>query len=138
MCNYDRAGVGWSDPSDRATQTEFVSDDLHNLVGSAGLKPPHEPQLNRLEAPGNTASLGDLPLAVLTRGRPSSQNDFPTPVSQAELDQVDQRWSTLQNELAALSTRASHRIVKDSGHAIPIQAPDAVVAAVRDIIDGRI
>jgi len=84
------------------------------------------------------ASLGDLPLVVLTRGRASSPKDYSTPVSQADLDQLDQSWMTLQNELAALSTRSAHRIVKDSGHAIPIQAPEAVVVAVRDIIDGRI
>ncbi len=40
VCNYDRAGLGWSDPSDRATRAEFVSDDLHKLVVAAGLKPP--------------------------------------------------------------------------------------------------
>ncbi len=247
VCNYDRAWMGWSDASDRPTQAEFVSEDLHALVKAAGLKPPfvlvgwsaggifvrryyrdhpdgvigmvfvdssHEQQRHRLEEPGNTekhrreveaqlaacrafawsgvvrasgvmkqlaaplhmpadleaemvamenradycsgiahemqgfeadvsqtdppASLGDLPLVVLTRGRASSAKDFPTPVSQAELDQVDQRWSTLQNELAALSTRSSHRVVKESGHAIPIQAPEAVVAAVRDIVEQRI
>jgi pimeloyl-ACP methyl ester carboxylesterase len=74
----------------------------------------------------------------LTRGRPSSPKDFPTPLSQAALDQLDQAWLTLQNELAALSTHSSHRIVKDSGHMIPIQAPAAVVDAVRDIVDRRI
>ncbi|HTK99601.1 MAG TPA: alpha/beta hydrolase [Pseudomonadales bacterium] len=247
VCNYDRAWLGWSDRSDRPTQAQFVSDDLHALMNSAGLKPPfvlvgwsaggvfvrryyhdhpdgvigmvfvdssHEQQRHRLEEPGNTekhrrevgaqlaacrafawtgvvrasgvmkqmaaplhmpadleaemvamenradycggiahemqgfeadisqadppASLGDLPLVVLARGRASSAKDFPTPVSQAELDQVDQRWSTLQSELAALSTRSSHRIVKESGHAIPIQGPAAVVEAVRELIDRRI
>ena len=29
VCNYDRAGMGWSDPSGRPTQADFVSDDLH-------------------------------------------------------------------------------------------------------------
>jgi pimeloyl-ACP methyl ester carboxylesterase len=247
VCNYDRAGMGWSDPSGRPTQADFVSDDLHALVTAAGLTPPfvlvgwsaggifvrryyhdhpegvvgmvfvdssHEQQRHRLEEPGDSeqhrleieaqlgacralawsgavrasgvmkqmaaplrmpadledemvamenrtnycagianemqgfetdisrtdppASLGDLPLIVLTRGRPTSPKDFPTPVSQADLDRVDQSWTALQNELAALSTRSSHRIARDSGHAIPIQAPDEVVAAVRDIIDERI
>jgi pimeloyl-ACP methyl ester carboxylesterase len=84
------------------------------------------------------ATLGDLPLVVLTRGRASSPKDFPTPLSQAELEALDQSWLTLQNELAALSTHSSHRIVKDSGHMIPLQAPDAVVGAVRDTIERRI
>jgi pimeloyl-ACP methyl ester carboxylesterase len=247
VCNYDRAGLGWSDASDRATRAEFVSDDLHKLVNAAGLKPPfvlvgwsaggvfvrryyhdypdgiigmvfvdssHEQQRQRLVEPGDAqkhqrgvdyqlgacralawsglvramgvmkqmaaplhmpadleaeivamenrtnycsgtthemqgfefdvsqsdppASLGALPLVVLTRGRASSPNDFPTPVSQAQLDQLDRSWLTLQSELAALSTHSSHRIVKGSGHAIPIQSPEAVVGAVRDIVDGRI
>jgi pimeloyl-ACP methyl ester carboxylesterase len=247
VCSYDRAGMGWSDHSARPTRAEFVTDDLHELVNAAGLKPPfvlvgwsaggvfvrryfhdypdgiigmvfvdssQEQQRHRLNDPGNTpqqqraadrqlmlcralawtgavrasgvmkemaaplhmpadleaemvamenrtnycagiareahgfesdvsqadppASLGDLPLIVLTRGRPSSPKDFPTPLSQAALDQLDQAWLTLQNELAALSTHSSHRIVKDSGHMIPIQAPAAVVDAVRDIVDRRI
>jgi pimeloyl-ACP methyl ester carboxylesterase len=247
VCNYDRAGMGWSDPSDRPTRAEFVTDDLHRLVSAAALKPPfvlvgwsaggvfvrryfhdypdgiigmvfvdssQEQQRQRLNDPGNTAqqqrtaerqltlcralawtgavrvsgvmqqmaeaqqvpenpaaemvamenrtnycagiaheahgfesdvsqadppaTLGDLPLVVLTRGRASSPKDFPTPLAQAELEALDQSWRTLQNELAALSTHSSHRIVKDSGHMIPLQAPDAVVDAVRDIIDRRI
>jgi pimeloyl-ACP methyl ester carboxylesterase len=247
VCNYDRAGMGWSDPSDRPTRAEFVTDDLHKLVSVAGLKPPfvlvgwsaggvfvrryyadypggvigmvlvdssHEQQRHRLADPGNAAqqqrtanqqlmvcralawtgvvrasgamkemaaplhmpadqeaemiamenrtnycagiaheshgfeydvsqaspptSLGDLPLVVLTRGRASSPKDFPTPLSQAALDEIDQSWLTLQNELAVLSTHSAHRSIKDSGHAIPIQAPAAVVDAVRDIVDRRI
>ncbi len=245
VCNYDRAGMGWSDPSDRPTQSEFVADDLHRLVSAAGLSAPfvlvgwsaggvfirrylhdypegiiglvfvdsaHEQQRQRLVEPGDAeqhrrqaedqldacralawtgvvrasgvmrqmtaplhmpadfedevvamqnrtnhcggvaremqgfdhdvsqtdppASIGDIPLVVLTRGRATSPKDFPTPVSQASIDQFDQTWLTLQNELAALSTHSSHRIVKDSGHAIPMQAPMAVVDAVRDIVNG--
>ncbi len=246
VCNYDRAGLGWSDPSDRATRAEFVSADLHTLVNAAGLKPPfvlvgwsaggifvrryyhdhpngiigmvfvdssQEQQRHRLAEPGDTqehqreieyqlgacralawsglvrasgamkqtvaplhmpadleaemvamqnrtnycsgiahemqgfesdvsqsdppALLGDVPLVVLRRGRASSPKDYPMPVSQADLDQLDQSWITLQNELAALSTHSSHRIARDSGHAIPIQAPELVVEAVRDIVLGR-
>ena len=84
------------------------------------------------------ASLGKVPLMVLTRGRASSPNDYPMPVSQAHLDLLDQSWIALQNELAALSTHSSHRIARNSGHAIPIQAPEYVIEAVRDIVHGRI
>src|SRR5512144_2930587 len=28
VCNYDRAGMRWSDPSERPTRAEFVTDDL--------------------------------------------------------------------------------------------------------------
>jgi pimeloyl-ACP methyl ester carboxylesterase len=83
-------------------------------------------------------SLGDLPLVVLTRGMKSSAKDMVVPVSQDHLDRADKNWFAMQDELAALSTRASHRVVPNSGHAIPLQAPDAVIAAVRDVVEGRI
>jgi hypothetical protein len=46
--------------------------------------------------------------------------------------------STAARDATARSTHSSHRIVKDSGHMIPIRAPAAVVDAVRDIVDRRI
>jgi pimeloyl-ACP methyl ester carboxylesterase len=239
-CSYDRAGLGWSDASDRPTRAEFVSDDLHRLMVAAGLSPPfvlvgwsaggvfvrryyrdhpdgvigmvfvessHEQQRQRLAESQDTqreglrqldlcravawsgavralgvmekltaplhlpetlaaetvsmenraeycggvahemvgfapdisqaeppASLGDLPLVVLTRGRRSTPQEYPIPVTQAYLDGLDRTWFQLQDELAALSTRASHRVAADSGHAISLQAPDVVVTAVRDVI----
>ena len=247
VCSYDRAGLGWSDVSDRPTRAEYVIDDLHRLLTAAQLSGPfvlvgwsaggvfvrryyhdypdgvigmvfvdssHEQQKLRLEESpdmqqmerdmsqqldvcralawsglvralgvmqANTAaahlppaleaqtvalanrtgfcggiahesagfqsdvsqsqppaSLGDLPLIVLTRGRRSTPEDFSQPLAQATLDRLDQSWLALQDELAALSTRASHRIAADSGHAIPLQEPDAVIEAVRDIIEARL
>ena len=82
--------------------------------------------------------LGDLPLVVLTRGRPNKASELPVPVSQELLDEQDRIWKELQQELAALSGASSHRIVPNSGHSIPIDAPDAVVAAVNDLLDGAV
>ena len=42
------------------------------------------------------------------------------------------------SDAAALSTRASFRVATASGHAIPLQAPQTVVDAVRDVMAGRI
>jgi pimeloyl-ACP methyl ester carboxylesterase len=83
-------------------------------------------------------SLGALPLIVLTRGRPNQASEFPVPVSQALLDEQDRIWKELQNELAALSSASRHRIVPNSGHSIPIDAPDAVVTAVNDLLGGTV
>jgi pimeloyl-ACP methyl ester carboxylesterase len=247
VCSYDRAGLGWSDPSDRATHANFVTEDLRRLVVAKDLTAPfvlvgwsaggvfvrnyyaaypdgvigmvlvessHEQQRDRLSGPDDAAkslrdslraldlcralawsgavrlsgamekivaplhlpddprdeivalqnrtdycagneremrdfdadiaqtdpprSLGDLPLVVLTRGMKSSAKNMPVPVSQDYLDRADKNWFVMQDELAMLSTRASHRVVPNSGHAIPLQAPDAVVAAVREVIDHRI
>jgi pimeloyl-ACP methyl ester carboxylesterase len=243
VCSYDRAGMGWSDPSPDPTQAEFVERDLARLVESAHLPPPyvlvgwsaggvfvrrfqrehaadvagvvlvdssHEQQASRLPKPPggdldafvrgqlqlcsriawtgvvrlsgalaemNTrlslpeslraellalanrteycdgvrremagfpadlvaqtppASLGDLPLAVLSRGRPSVPADFGGADVPADfLAEQDRVWASLQAELAALSSRTLHRTLPASGHAIPLEAPDAVVEAVRDVL----
>jgi pimeloyl-ACP methyl ester carboxylesterase len=60
--------------------------------------------------------LGDLPLIVLTQG------------------QGPDGWSALQRELAAKSRRGRQVLVPDSGHGIPMEAPGAVVDAVREIV----
>ena len=247
VCSYDRAGLGWSDPSDRPTRASNVTDDLHRLLVAKNIGAPfvlvgwsaggvfvrnyyatypdgvigmvlvessHEQQRDRLDGPeaavkalrdslrslalcralawsgavrlsgtmakiqaplhlsadvgdeiiamenrtgyctgvaGETRdfdadisqpdpprSLGDLPLVVLTRGLKSSAKDMPVPVSQDYLDRADKNWFSMQDELAALSTHAAHRVVPNSGHAIPLQAPDSVIDAVRDIVDERI
>jgi pimeloyl-ACP methyl ester carboxylesterase len=109
-------------------RTAYCSGVEHETVG-------FDADITRTEPP---RPLGDLPIVVLTRGMKSSAQSMAVPMSQEALDRADQNWFTMQNELAALSTRSSHRIVPNSGHAIPLQAPDAVVSAVRDIVDGRI
>jgi pimeloyl-ACP methyl ester carboxylesterase len=39
----------------------------------------------------------------------------------------------LQVRLAGLATRGRHVIVPDSNHGIPLERPDAVAAAIRDV-----
>ena len=247
VCSYDRAGMGFSDPSRNATQAKFVAEDLaalrkcahidgalvlvgwsaggvfirhyyhsypDDVIGMVFVDSSHEQQRHKLptrpdvEALQNQMSdqirlcntiawnglvralgvfetlaqaqktpepirpasiamsnrtgycagvvhemegfvadvsqtsgpqaLGDLPIVVLTRGKKSSPADFPVPIPADYLEAQDQVWLELQNELAALSTRSSHRFATLSGHGIPLEAPDMVVEAVRDVIDGRI
>lgn len=40
-CSYDRAGLGFSDPSSRAGTSVNAVDDLHRLLVAAALKPPY-------------------------------------------------------------------------------------------------
>jgi pimeloyl-ACP methyl ester carboxylesterase len=40
-CVFDRAGLGFSDPAKRPNTSENVAEDLHKLLGSAGIKPPY-------------------------------------------------------------------------------------------------
>jgi pimeloyl-ACP methyl ester carboxylesterase len=40
-CVFDRAGLGFSDPAKRPNTSENVAEDLHKLLGGAGVKPPY-------------------------------------------------------------------------------------------------
>ena len=40
-CSYDRAGLGFSDPSPRPGTSANAVDDLHRLLGAASVKPPY-------------------------------------------------------------------------------------------------
>ena len=40
-CSYDRAGLGFSDPSPRAADAANAVDDLHALLAAAGIAPPY-------------------------------------------------------------------------------------------------
>jgi pimeloyl-ACP methyl ester carboxylesterase len=40
-CTWDRAGYGFSDPAKRPNTSENMAEDLHKLLGAAGIKPPY-------------------------------------------------------------------------------------------------
>jgi predicted esterase len=40
-CSYDRAGLGWSDPSKSPRTTSTIIDELHALLEAAGIPQPH-------------------------------------------------------------------------------------------------
>lgn len=77
-----------------------------------------------------TGDLGDRPLVVLTAG---AEPDLPG-VSEDTRERVSDIRTELRIELAALSTHSVRRTVKDAGHDVPSDAPEAVVAAVRDVV----
>jgi pimeloyl-ACP methyl ester carboxylesterase len=70
--------------------------------------------------------LDDMPLVVLTQGRPASPSSASPGVLPA--------WIDLQRRFAARSRRGRQVLVPDSGHGIPTEAPGAVIAAVRDVV----
>ena len=76
------------------------------------------------------ATLGDLPLVVLTAGRAAASGLPPTEAAAFRKLWVDE----LQPELARLSTRGRRTIVDGSGHLIPIEKPQAVVDAVQEVV----
>lgn len=103
--------VDWADPAKNAEGIDFVAS---RAQGHA------------------VTSLGDLPLVVLTADYENARELSAAP---AEFRRAwAGRWWALQSSLAALSTASTHTLVSGSGHFIQRDAPDAVVAAIREIV----
>ena len=81
----------------------------------------------------SSGGFGNRPVIVLTRGR------IPQSPPSTEMDRqglvYEQVWMhEIQPKLARLSTRGKQVIVGNSGHDIPGEAPEAVIAAVREVL----
>lgn len=97
-----------------------VQDDVNIIAGEA------------LDAQIRT--LGDIPLAVITRGRP---DDSGPPLPPSVRGPADRLWTTMQDELAALSSDHVHVIATRSGHFVQLSfngQPDVVIAAVLAVL----
>lgn len=75
----------------------------------------------------SAGGLEDMPLIVLTQGRPIQD---PASVAAG----VRRGWVDLQRRFAERSRRGRQVLVANSGHGIPVEAPDAVISAVREIV----
>ena len=73
---------------------------------------------------------GDLPLIVLSAGSPGLWTDEAKDEHAALLAD----WRDSHRSLADLSKRGQVRVVKDSGHLVPYERPQAVIDAVRDVV----
>ncbi len=85
--------------------------------------------------PDPPASLGDLPLIVLSSDRDLSVEQEPVDgVTEADLDAATRVAAELQAELAALSTDSTHQVVAEAGHYIHWDQPAVVLDAIDDAI----
>jgi len=81
-------------------------------------------------------TLGDLPLAVLTRGAPIKLPDSaPDYITLDYLQGQRDAWNDLQRELAALSSNSEHIIAASSGHSIHFDDPLLLVNTVTRTVD---
>jgi pimeloyl-ACP methyl ester carboxylesterase len=79
-------------------------------------------------------TLGAIPLIAVRHGVPLS---FPPemgipPEAQEEYEAT---WQRYQSGFAALSSAGQVRVAHNAGHMIPHEAPDVVVAAIRDVVE---
>lgn len=77
---------------------------------------------------------GDRPLVVLTRGKIDSP-EHPTDMDRQYAAYMQAWMHEIQPKLSRLSTRGQQTIVENSGHGIPLEAPQAVVNAVAEVVE---
>jgi len=80
---------------------------------------------------GKTGSLGDLPLVVLSHDPEKPSAELPPDLAKS----TNEAWEKMQEELGHLSTRGTQTIVKDSGHYIQLDEPEAVIAAIHSVVE---
>jgi len=82
---------------------------------------------------GPPASLGDLPLIVLSAGKPIEGESMPA-AEAAYLRRKREVDLELQRELAALSTRGRQIVATRSGHGIQSDQPELVIESLRELV----
>jgi pimeloyl-ACP methyl ester carboxylesterase len=71
-------------------------------------------------------TLRSIPLVVLTAGNSGYPLKRPQP--------LDAAWRGMQEEMAGLSTDSVHVLMPKSGHYIQVEYPNAVIAAIREVV----
>jgi hypothetical protein len=88
---------------------------------------------------GNFRTLGARPLIVLTHGKPwnaySEEQRRISGFTAEEFARHEAAWRTLQADEATWSSRSVHRIIENSSHVIQLENLEAVIAAVREVVD---
>jgi hypothetical protein len=56
-------------------------------------------------------------------------------MSKAEAEKLDKTWLEMQKDMATWSSHGTQRTVSDASHYIPNDDPDAVIAAIRKVVD---
>lgn len=103
----------------RANQSHYCASMLAEMESFDG--EVHDPQ--------PPASLGDLPLVVLSQGNePQGNEAFGLTVEQARAQRAG--WDVLQEELAALSSQGRRLVAENSGHVIQMEQPEIVIDSV--------
>jgi pimeloyl-ACP methyl ester carboxylesterase len=102
------------------------ADSVYRLTWAAEMDwSPEELQRMHVERERDRATLGDLPLVVISRAQGSPD------------DSLAAERAARQRDLVALSHRGTHVVATHAGHNIHIEEPPLVVRAIRDIV-GRV
>jgi pimeloyl-ACP methyl ester carboxylesterase len=78
-------------------------------------------------------SLGDIPLIVISAGRPAITAG--RGISEADAEQFKAVTVELHSEMAALSPRGKRVLAEESGHYVQVDQPQMVVDAIREVVE---
>ena len=83
----------------------------------------------------DAGSLGAKPLIVLTGGKNADEMRS-AGLRQRDIEEYRRIWvNDLQPRLASLSTRSKWIVLGDSGHDVPADRPDAIIEAIRELVE---
>jgi hypothetical protein len=100
------------------------ADSVYRLSWAAEMDwSPEELRLMHAERERNRATLGDLPLVVISRAAPTKP------------DSLSMERSANQRDLAALSRRGTRLVATRAGHNVHVEEPGLVVLAIRRVVD---
>jgi pimeloyl-ACP methyl ester carboxylesterase len=110
-------------PKAREIALDFFSTSLGPMVSERESMPA------TLDEAGAYRNLGARPVVVLTHGLPMPD------MFGAESEKFERAWLELQKDMATWSSHGMQRTISDSHHYIPNDDPDAVIAAIREVVD---
>jgi pimeloyl-ACP methyl ester carboxylesterase len=85
---------------------------------------------------GTIRTLNDRPLVVLTHMPPLSQPDLiALHLTKEQGQRISDIWLDLHNDESTWSSHSAHHLFTDSTHYIQFDRPDAVIAAIRNVVD---
>jgi pimeloyl-ACP methyl ester carboxylesterase len=85
---------------------------------------------------GELRNLGDRPIVVLTAMAPMDSSILASlEIDRAKGEEFQALWRSLHDEEASWSTRSQHQVLTDATHYVQFDRPDAVIAAVRSVVD---
>jgi len=114
-----------------ASLSQFNADPARLLTEASSLDSFQESQR---EVMNPRRRYGDLPLMVLTAGRRFMPPDASGDAREQGTVFYREGWDRTHQAYAALSTRGQDQVVPDSGHNIPVEKPDVVLAVINRVL----
>jgi pimeloyl-ACP methyl ester carboxylesterase/bifunctional DNase/RNase len=118
-------------PPESADEPPSVRAFRKSLLSPEFFAPEWDDAVQCFEEVRGCKTLGDLPLTIITAARAANPFGLPTEIV-ARRDQIRR---DMQTDLARLSSRSTQRFAEQSGHMVPLDQPEIVIEAIREMVD---